>query len=48
MDRDNEPTHDDVTGGSASITLLEFLDGSGLLSLRGVRSFDGSETSSRE
>lgn len=43
-DRVNETTKDDMAGCPAGITLLVFLDGSGLLSVRRIRSFERSES----
>jgi hypothetical protein len=40
VDRVNEPTKDDMAGGPSGITLLAFLDGSWLLSVRRIRSFE--------
>jgi hypothetical protein len=37
------PTKDDMVGGPADLTLLHFLDGSWLVSVRRIRSFDWSE-----
>jgi hypothetical protein len=39
-DRVNEPTKDDMAGGPSGITFLAFLDGSWLLSVRRIRSFE--------